>query len=534
MRLAGAVLRLVVSGTLALGLLGLVSTATVTAMSTTFTVDSTADTHDATPGDGVCADSQGNCTLRAALEEINAQPAGLSFTITVPADTYTLTLGTLTISVASTITINGASQGSTTVSGNQQSKVLTISNQGANVTLTAVTVTGGSISNGNGGGIDNAGTLVVSNSTISGNMATGGFGGGIDNAGTLVVSNSTISGNMATGGFGGGIDNSGTLTVSNTTFSNNSAAFGGGLNNDNQATLTNVTVTGNSAVYTSNGEGGGIRNSYSGTLTLNTSAVSKNTAPKYSDGGGIHNEGTLIVNNSTISGNSTGTNGGGIEDLGGLTISGSTISDNSAVSYGGGIDDQAQSPATVTISNSTISGNSAGTSSGGGLYNTTSTGSVLSYVTIAGNSDGIINRLSYGQQDQITLQGVLLANTGANCSAGITDQGYNLDSGTSCHFTQSTSLSNIDPKLGPLANNGGPTETMALLPGSPAIDAGGTSSNNCPLTDQRGVSRPQGKACDIGAYELVQVVTPTSTPTATPTPTPTATPTVTPTATPTP
>jgi hypothetical protein len=104
---------------------------------------------------------------------------------------------------------------------------------------------------------------------------------------------------------------------------------------------------------------------------------------------------------------------------------------------------------------------------------------------------------------------------GTNCdnSGGqIVDDGYNLDSGTSCGFSTSNhSLSNTDPKLGPLAHNGGPTQTTTLLPGSPAIDAGGTSANGCPPTDQRGVSRPQGSACDIGAYEFVPTTTTTLT-----------------------
>jgi hypothetical protein len=102
---------------------------------------------------------------------------------------------------------------------------------------------------------------------------------------------------------------------------------------------------------------------------------------------------------------------------------------------------------------------------------------------------------------------ILASNASGNCSSvsgTIEDGGYNLDSGTSCRFwAPNHSLSNTDPMLIPLANNGGSARTMALWFGSPAIDAGGTSANGCPATDQRGVSRPQGTACDIGAYELV-------------------------------
>jgi hypothetical protein len=92
--------------------------------------------------------------------------------------------------------------------------------------------------------------------------------------------------------------------------------------------------------------------------------------------------------------------------------------------------------------------------------------------------------------------------SGPNCTGPINEsRGYNLDSGTTCGLTKTTDLTNTNAMLGSLANNGGPTLTMALLPGSPAIDHGGTAANGCPATDQRGVSRPQGPACDIGAYE---------------------------------
>jgi hypothetical protein len=93
--------------------------------------------------------------------------------------------------------------------------------------------------------------------------------------------------------------------------------------------------------------------------------------------------------------------------------------------------------------------------------------------------------------------------TGPNCSGTISEvAGYNLDSGTTCVLSDATDLTATDPLLGPLTANGGPTLTMALLGGSPAIDHGGSAANGCPATDQRGVVRPQAAACDIGAYEF--------------------------------
>jgi hypothetical protein len=101
----------------------------------------------------------------------------------------------------------------------------------------------------------------------------------------------------------------------------------------------------------------------------------------------------------------------------------------------------------------------------------------------------------------ITLHNTIISNSpvGGNCSGIMTSQGYNLDSGNTCGLAGSTDLSNTDPKIGPLQDNGGPTFTHALLSGSPAIDQG--DNTNCPATDQRGVSRPKGSSCDIGAYE---------------------------------
>ena len=102
------------------------------------------------------------------------------------------------------------------------------------------------------------------------------------------------------------------------------------------------------------------------------------------------------------------------------------------------------------------------------------------------------------------LLNTLLAANATNCSGGITDAGHNLSSDGTCNFTNLSSLNNTDAKLGELSNNGGPTVTMALLPGSPAIDAGDTSL--APATDQRGFPRPAGSAADIGAFEYGSVM----------------------------
>jgi S-layer homology domain len=274
---------------------------------------------------------------------------------------------------------------------------------------------------------------------------------------------------------GGGIYNSGTLTITNSILSGSSGTLGGGIfNNGGTVIVTNSTISGNNSFQVTNDEdgGGGIRNS--GTLTVTASTISGNSAKA---GGGIDNSGTLTVTSSTISGNTAAKYGGGIYNFGGnATVANTTLSGNSAGSNGGGI---FKFDTFMTITSNTIAGNTA--IGGGGIYKG------------GGGSETVENN-------------ILANNGGENCYAGlINNDGNNLDSGNSCGFgSNNGSMSNTDPMLGPLANNGGPTQTMALLPGSPAIDAGNTSfCSSSPVNgvDQRGMSRPQGGGCDIGAYE---------------------------------
>jgi hypothetical protein len=194
--------------------------------------------------------------------------------------------------------------------------------------------------------------------------------------------------------------------------------------------------------------GGGISNG--GTLTVTNSTVSGNNARGMPGrGGGIFNFGTLTVTNSTVTGNSvSGVFGagfdGGIENQGNAAVNNSTVSGNIATGEGGGI---CNLQGSVTINNSTVSGNS---------------------VHFAGDGGGIAGT--------VTLQNSIVANnSGGNCKSGVVSKGYNLSSDNTCNFSSSGDRNNTDPKLGPLQNNGGPTFTMALLPGSPAIDAGNPS-----------------------------------------------------------
>ena len=382
------------------------------------------------------------------------------------------------------------------------------------MTLDNSTVTGNTSDFGvsSGAGIYNAGTLTLTNSTISGNTSIES-GGGIFNIATLTLIDSTVSGNTADLS-GSGIYNDGELTlIGSFVIDNTGQGGGGGITNDflGTLTITNSTISGNTIICCS---GGGIFNS--GTLTLTDSTVSNNTGGSASNGGGIFNDGvinpgTATVTRSTISGNQSDADGGGIANFGTFTLSDSTVSGNADFS-GGGISNRG----TLTIANSTISHNTATADHGGGILNGESSypfgtvnliNSTVTENTAVNEGGGIRNF------DTVELVNTIIAlNTGTSapdCSGSLTSLGHNLiRDGTDCSGVTDgvngdqvgTGASPIDPKLGPLADNGGLSETHALLSGSQALDVGDAAS--CPATDQRGIARPQGANCDIGAFEL--------------------------------
>ncbi len=278
-------------------------------------------------------------------------------------------------------------------------------------------------------------------------------------------------------------------------------------------------------------QGGGITAAASATVTLDSVVIASNDA---NDGGGIWSGGSLTITNATIRDNLAYSTGGGIlvgDSTGTLNMAGSTVSGNQAGGAGGG----GIANANVTnLTNVTISDNYATSSGGGGggIYNYTTTDLNLYSVTISNNTSTSASRgggIRNASSASAELKNTIVANNaggGGNCSTGVghtpvISLGHNLDSGSACAFGSAGDINNGNPNLGPLANNGGPNYTRALLPGSQAIDTG--DNNGCPFIDQRGVPRPQGPACDIGAYEAGGTPpTPTATPTATPTPPPTS------------
>jgi predicted outer membrane repeat protein len=266
------------------------------------------------------------------------------------------------------------------------------------------------------------------------------------------------------------------------------------------------------------GSGAGVSISTASSVLLDGVVVTENVAVgAYTDGGGIrHGAGVLTLRNSTVSNNTVGSRGGGIFTQGTLVVENSTISGNVATgdSQGGGI--FCMTTGTVTLTNSTVSGNTG--DQGGGMFvasppnpDDPSGWATLTHSTVTANTgSGAAGILNYGT---VTLNSSILAgNTGpdilhwgyAASTASFSLIGTTSTDGSS--LAGSDNLVDVAPLLNPLASNGGPTQTHALQSGSLAIDYVPAGTNGCGTTmttDQRGVSRPQGSACDIGALERV-------------------------------
>lgn len=303
---------------------------------------------------------------------------------------------------------------------------------------------------------------------------------------SLALANLTIRNGVGYQG-GGGVDNAGTLTINKSNFYANTALSGGAVLNTGTVTISNSNISGNSPYFSGHSAGcGAIDNR--GPMTITTTTFYTNYAN----------------NNSTV--------GGAICNDAALTITGSTFYDNQSQGnyggYGGAI---YNSGGTLAVTNSTFYLNSA-TTSGGAIY---SDGGI---VQISNSTFGINAESSGGSGgalanagSSVMIQNSIVANYGygGNCSGTITSSGYNISSDSSCAFNDSGDLNSTNPRLGPLHSNGGPTQTMALPKGSPALDAGNPSgcldfSGNHLTTDQRGKPRPGGgetTGCDMGAYE---------------------------------
>lgn len=538
----------------------------------TFTVNSLADTPDAILN-GVCADAGGACTLRAAIEEANSNTGDtdtINFSVT---GTINLTgpLPNLT-----NVNINGPGSSLLTIRRNTGGdyRVLTISNFIVNIS--GLTVTNGKTadgtsapffgnSGGEGAGIRAVGTVTMNDVVVTANRTgnggpgdaggfggSGGQGGGIFGGGTLTLTNVTVSNNITgngntgtgggSGGRGGGIFFSGTSltmtncrvignTTGNGAVGTNGGASGGGggdgagiLVNSGTLTLTQSFLganhSGDANFGGTGGVGGGLMTMPGVNSTLLDVGVSDNTTGNGGGGttgqggrgAGIANHGNMTIRNTTVSGNVTGTAGTTAGDSGGI---------------GGGI----YNGSVVNMVNTTISGNrtTGFNAPGAGFYNNGSTVTMIN-CTITGNE--AITHVGNGVFQSLfvsgitTVQNTIIAQNvgGPDTSGTFTSLGNNLignaDDSTGFHSgdLKGNTATPLNAMLGPLADNGGPTLTHALLAGSPALDAGnndfGLGTDETPiLTDQRGTGRIADSpdagttaTVDIGSYEFHQTL----------------------------
>ena len=501
-------------------------------------------------------------SLRQAIQDANAFGAG-DITFSNVSGTISLTSGELAISA--NVSILGPSATSLAISGSGLSSVLYIQSN-ATVAISGLTIRDGASESG--GGIYNQGALSLSNCVVTNNDAevpdfnwyTSTFGGGIYNGGVMVLDSCFVTGNRCAegswhagypsqGGSGGGIYNASSMFVIRSSLKENQSGKG---------------THGADIQPSPGGDGGGIYNA--GILIVEESSIDRNwcgdggsgqlsggfTGGRGGSGGGVWNRGTLVMSACTLSGNRSGNGGeGGPWSIYGTYPGGA-----------GGVGGAVCNLGLLTVTNCTFAGNLCGDGgrggeaafsayaganggkggSGGAIWNQDSL--TLCSATICGNAAGVGGEGGDGYPDQglplpsipstspgargadgdgggIFVAGdaskvlnTLLANntasgSGADVAGSLTSLGHNLIGSTngSSGFGAAGDMLNVDPQIGPLAANGGPTLTCALLPGSPAIDAG-TAVGGLP-TDQRGIPRPYdvptiGNAVDgsdIGAYE---------------------------------
>jgi hypothetical protein len=341
--------------------------------------------------------------------------------------------------------------------------------------------------NFNAGGIYNLGQMTLTDTHVYRNNTNSyDYCGGITNFDVLVITGGVVSDNAAPDYYAGicNLDTASSAEISGTMILQN---LGSGVINYGSMTLTEVEVSEHIST--------GIFNY--GTMDLRQSSVTLNLSPK---GAGIWNvSGTMQIKDTTIAENEASMWGGGLENnaVATMVIEGSTISGNTAVDKGGGIFVAGANGGSLSIINSTISGNTA--PEGAGIANN---GEIaLKFVTISNNTSHGISSVNIGVTRM--LSSIIADNADADCfGTDFITLGHNLDGDNTCSLDPAMNdIPGTAALLDPLANNGGSTWTHALMPASPAIDAG-AGGGDCPATDQRGVSRPQGTHCDIGAFEL--------------------------------
>jgi predicted outer membrane repeat protein len=420
----------------------------------------------------------------------------------LPSGPQTITLTGGALYLGRSLAIKGPGAAILTINGNGQDRVFTVGYNSAqslnlNVSLCGLTIAGGS--NAYGAGLLNYSTLRVTNCSFANNSATANGGGGIYNIARLTLTGCTFTGNS-------------------TASSTNSTA-GGGIYSSSKGTVTisNCSFTGNTALGSGSTAGSGGAISNSGTMTVAATSFTNNLAA--SDGGAVYTNGTFTATNCPFLNNTAQSDGGAIRNSAALTLTGCTIAGNFGASEGGGLDGTYSQQLTVT--NCTFANNTAG-SQGGGLK-LFGTNMLLVGDTITAN------RVTYGDGSLfgggiLILNSVTLYNTivcgnfkgvSGNAPSDIDKiPDFNIDpacafnligTGGSAGLVNGVNNNQVgvtNAGLGALANNGGPMQTIALLPGSPAIAHGSNAYVSAGATDGRGLARVVNGTIDIGAFEV--------------------------------
>ena len=566
---------------------------------TTLVVNTTADSHNVAPG--TCADSGGNCSLRAAIEDANG--TGAATQITLPAGHYVLTLGELLVTDTAGIVLNGADQSTTSVDAAGASRVIEVADGSAlngggftltggsapsgggcaggggllvdgsgtasgSVALASVTISNSTTACANGGGVEAVSPAVfwLTNSSVTGNSAssttTGASGGGLELGGSANLTNDTVVGNAVTdtgafspsggglaangtdvlngdtfisntvtvpnneGGSGGGIVANANFVAIGITIANNviapaggataTSAGGGGFEGDGDFfRMVNSTISGNQAVSSTTGTatGGGLQASFA---TLTDDAVTGNSVsgnPANDSGGGLRTA-SVTATRVSISGNTSDGVGGGVFQGGDANFIETTISGNTA-NRGAGYYEGSRG----TLTNSTVAGNTAvgAGNAGGGIYVASNENTNLRFTTVANNGSdtgaGIFvdpaaapgnvslgSSIVSGNLTSGAVEADCAVGTVASVTGTITSAGWNIAGDSSCGNANVGDQSSVNPQLGPLQNNGGPTATLLPALTSPAIGNGGP---NCPSLDQREVPRPSS-GCTSGAVQVTE------------------------------
>jgi hypothetical protein len=430
-------------------------------------------------------------SLRQALADANDGD-----TINFDPSVGTVTLTTAELAIDKSVTLSGAPQMVTVARSSQTQFRIFHVMPGQTVTIEDLHITGGyvGVAPYGGGVLNDHANLTISNCSLTANTST--YGGAISSDGS--GSNATLA------------------VISSGITSNHAAFAGGGIYNNVSGgiatvSLMNSSVSRNSAAYDDipygGGAGGGVYNG-GGIMSISNSTVSDNYAglpgPNFptGTGGGISNYGALAIINSTISGNICYLFAGGIDNGGVLTIDNSTVSGNSAEGQhdgqpwgqGGGIVGQ------VTFTNSTLSGNYANLSTGG----IEGSGTIMNS-TISGNNGGGISVNATLEIGNTVLKASASGPNISNNGGTVTSHGYNVSSDDAGGYLMGPGDQiNTDPMLGLLQDNGGPTLTHALLPGSPAINTGSPTFTPPPMYDQRGSPfvRVFNGRIDIGSFEV--------------------------------